>query len=344
MSAIFLRPRLFGGRFDNHRIPLELLKDFAAFEEMVVSFAKWKYLQEHPERERVPRGFANSIELALVGVEKGSAIPIILMTIALESQVTNARYFENARDEIIHAIASIHQGGQPEIPPNLLSFFDRFGRSLRQDEGIELTRADGVQVVFNQAVRHELLRASQIEDWSEEMTVRGRVSEVDQGRAGFELELRGGLRISAPLTLQHSDIVLQALSEYRTGTVVALQGVVMRNRANRLVRVESIEDVTILDPLDVALRLEELSDLKDGWLDGRGFAPSWAGLQWLVYAFEKNYDISLPLPYLYPTPEGGIRAEWSLNDQEISLEIDLETRKGAFHALSLQDEIGRAHV
>ena len=40
----------------------------------------------------------------------------------------------------------------------------------------------------------------------------------------------------------------------------------------------------------------------------------------------------LPLPYIYPTPEGGIQAEWSLDGREIEVEIDLNTREGECHS------------
>jgi hypothetical protein len=36
----FLTPRLVGDRFEGHAIPLEVLKDFAVLEEMIVEVAK----------------------------------------------------------------------------------------------------------------------------------------------------------------------------------------------------------------------------------------------------------------------------------------------------------------
>ena len=34
---------------------------------------------------------------------------------------------------------------------------------------------------------------------------------------------------------------------------------------------------------------------------------------------------------MYPTPEGGIQAEWTFNSTEISLEIDLDQKTGDWH-------------
>ena len=62
----FLSPRLVGERFSGHAIPLEVLRDLAVLEEMLVETAKWEYLHEHPGRQRIPRGFTNEIGRAHV--------------------------------------------------------------------------------------------------------------------------------------------------------------------------------------------------------------------------------------------------------------------------------------
>ena len=46
----------------------------------------------------------------------------------------------------------------------------------------------------------------------------------------------------------------------------------------------------------------------------------------------------LPLPYLYPTAEGGVRAEWSLKPFELSCDIDIDTQVGIWHALNLDND------
>lgn len=65
-AIAFLSPRLEGDRFNEHAIPLELLKDLAVLEEMVIEVAKWWYLQDHKDRRRTPRGFTDGIALSLL--------------------------------------------------------------------------------------------------------------------------------------------------------------------------------------------------------------------------------------------------------------------------------------
>ena len=75
--------------------------------------------------------------------------------------------------------------------------------------------------------------------------------------------------------------------------------------------------------------------MKDGWYDGRGLAPTAEGLDWLSWAFNEHYPDNVGLPSVYPVAEGGVRLEWSIGPRDISLEIDLQTRAGAWHALDL---------
>lgn len=343
MNQEFLKPRLEGERFNEHTIPLELLKDFAALEEMLIEVAKWKFRQAHPDSKRTQRNFSKGLELHLAGVEEGSAIPAIVLMFAGLFPAENAVYFEQARTEIIDAIASAEQGVTPKLPTNLLSYFDRFGRGLRDGEAMEFSGAHGT-VRLNPEVRKRLIRSAQVDVWTEEVALRGKISEADQARRSFELELRDGTKLKAPLTDQHLDPVLDAFRGYREGTYVLIQGIAKKDRQDRLKEFETVEHVSLLDPLDVTLRLEELVDLKDGWLDGKGRALAPEKLHWLTGSFDNYFDADLPLPHLYPTPEGGIQAEWSLGDWEASLEINLDDQTGEYQALNLSDRRSQEQI
>jgi len=104
---------------------------------------------------------------------------------------------------------------------------------------------------------------------------------------------------------------------------------------NRELNGNVIKPVTPPDHLGVHTRLDEFRQLKDGWHEGSGQALSQTGLDWLSQTFAQQYPAQLPLPYLYPTAEGDIQAEWSLQGYEVTVEIDLEARKGCWHALHM---------
>ena len=333
----FLIPRLTGKRFDDHTLPLEILKDFAALEEMIVEVAEWKFLQEHSDRKRV-RNFSKDLELHLSGVEPGSSKPVFVLAFLGLFPSVNAKYFEQARTEIISAIAQAAQGQTPNLPPQFLSYFDRFGRGLREDERMEFDGGNNAIVALTPDVRKRLVKSSKVEVWTEELTLRGRICEMDQAKGSFHLELKDGTKLQAPTADQHLATVLEAFNDYRNGANVLLQGVVKKDRQDHMKSFESVEHISLLDPLDVTLRLEEIADLKDGWLDGKGIAPNPEKLRWLAKAFDNSFKADLPLPHLYPTPEGNIQAEWSLKDWEVTLEIDLTTHQAMYQAICMAEQ------
>ena len=100
--------------------------------------------------------------------------------------------------------------------------------------------------------------------------------------------------------------------------------------------------------MDIDRRLDELRELEDGWADGMQAASDWGngygkapcaeGLDWLAAQFTAHYDEELPKPYLYPMPEGGVQAEWSIGLNAPSLEIDLETHVAEWHNLNFDTD------
>lgn len=340
----FLKPRLTGKRFEGHAIPLEFLKDLAVLEEMIVEVAKWQFLKEHTERKRSPRGFTEGIELKLTAVEEGSAVAVISLIVAANSlfPLENQAYFEQARDAIVSVIDAARQNKPitEHFPEKALGYFDRMGRSLRSGEAIEFdTPSHSTPVRLTKEIRRKLVLASSaVKELTEEISIRGVIPEADQDDMTFEIQLIDGRKVRAPMATQHLDTILEAFNGYKDGSRVHIQGVGKFNRNERLQGLESIEQITLLDPLDIPARLDELRSLQDGWLDGKGVAPSTAGLDWLANAFDSKYPEDLPLPFVYPTADGGVRAEWSMEPYELSLEIDLSKKTGAWHQLKMDTD------
>lgn len=81
--------------------------------------------------------------------------------------------------------------------------------------------------------------------------------------------------------------------------------------------------------------LYKLTQLTDGWFDGfYGKHINESPLTDLIQIFEKFYDKKLTLPAIFPTIDGNIQFEWSLNDYEISLYVEIESKKGELYLLN----------
>lgn len=85
-------------------------------------------------------------------------------------------------------------------------------------------------------------------------------------------------------------------------------------------------------------RVEELKQLKTGWLDGEGKPIPSDGLDWLSHQFRGHYPVDLPLPRLFPTVGGHVLAEWGRVDNcpwSVSFEIDLGTKLAKYNRTNI---------
>ena len=119
---------------------------------------------------------------------------------------------------------------------------------------------------------------------------------------------------------------------------IRINGTGRFTRSNSLQQIERVEHVAILDPLDIRVRIDELKQLRAGWLDGKGVPLAPEGLDWLADSFDLRYPQTLPLPCLFPTPEGHVLIEWQHKTWAPSLEIDLDNRMARWHVLNLETD------
>lgn len=347
----FLLPKLVGSRFEDHAIPLEILGDLTVLEGMIIEVAKWRYLVENPDRRRSPRNFSEGISLHLTAVDEGSAIAVIGLALNIGKSNGNLpqarliKYFEQAKVAIINAIAAVGENKSPTLylPQRGLAYFDRLGRSLREGEAIEFpTDKPESPARLTKENRLKLLRAAEVEARSEEIHIRGSVHAIDQLAMSFELTLQDGCKIPGSIDQPHYETMLEAFNGFRRGVKVQIDGVGSYNRSDRLQKIESIDRINILDPLDISTQLDALKKLKDGWYDGKGLAPEDDGLEWLAQALNEYDWDNLTLPYIYPVTEGGVRMEWSLGPEDVSLEIDLHNHSGDWHRFNLETDAEEA--
>jgi hypothetical protein len=88
-------------------------------------------------------------------------------------------------------------------------------------------------------------------------------------------------------------------------------------------------------PMRKAERCMELRDLATGWLDGEGVPPPSDLLELVGDWLETHQHKGLQQPRLYPTPQGGVEAEWRIGRVELSIEFDPDNGLAEWHQLDL---------
>ena len=64
-------------------------------------------------------------------------------------------------------------------------------------------------------------------------------------------------------------------------------------------------------------------------------------MKWFRDAWAALDRDALPLPFIYPTEDGGIQLEWTLGELAVSAEVDLKERKAEVCVVNLSTKASR---
>lgn len=179
---------------------------------------------------------------------------------------------------------------------------------------------------------------------SKKVVLRGWVSKIDEKATSFQFQPIYGDKVSAFGPEEIFDDLNRILKDSADDARLQVTGTGVYRR-DKLQHLMQVEDIRPLDQLDVVAQLDDLRNLTYGWADGMqhpsdwgsgyGKAPSHEGLDWLADRLVRVYPDDLPLPRIYPTPEGGAQMEWTIGSFDISLEVNLEDRAGEWSWVDL---------
>jgi len=348
-EKIFLKPKLEGHRFDDHTLPVSMLEDFSAFEELVFELAKKIYLEKNPSRKRVPKGFTENVYLKLSNIEEGSTIPKILIaavtsltspTIPIQN-AENFSYFEQAREKVFELVENVNAGKSIEIETKFLNYFNRIGKNLEEGETIDFLNepSSSRNIKFNKNTRRKiLLSRNENLEYSEKIKENILIPSIDKKNQIFKIEINGNI-IECPFTKDFQETILTAFQEYENKTLVSIKATGVFNENNKLIHIEDIESMDILDPFDISVRLSELSKLEDKWYDGiNGKALNNERLELFKNYFENYFNNDLTLPAIFPTINGDIVLEWKKDYNEISLDVNLSNFNSSLFYFEMQND------
>lgn len=337
MKTDFSQPRFTGARFDEHTLPVDVARDLAAYEALIVELAKHLYLKDHPDRQRVPKGFASSFRLDIERIDKGSTKPLLALVLSGVLALTGGEQdcFVQARDLIADCIAAPENALPPDFPNELLVHFNQLGRSLREDEALELPlRKGGNAARLTQEKRKRLVLAAE-QVYERDISLNGYIEEVDFAKSTFRLKLADGGQITVPMpdSFQNAARTYGGRSRHQVNVI----GVGTYDSWDRLQKVVSVDSLDVIKNFAISARFDEISQLENGWFEGAGLAPNADKLALVSETLIANYPDKLPLPQIAPKQDGNLLLEWKA-EGDPSLDIDLVASHASFHAFGANGE------
>ena len=330
MKTEFSQPKFTGTRFDEHTLPVDVARDLAAYESLIVDLAKHLYLTDHPDRQRVPKGFASNYHLDIERIDGGSAKPILVLVLsgALALAGGERDYFDKARDLVSECIAAPESALPENFPKEFLVHFNQLGRSLREGEALELPRQGTESAVLTPDKRKKLVLAAD-RVYEKEVDLLGSIAEVDWERSTFRLRLADGSQANVPMP----DSFHNKAREYggKSRHLVALKGVGTYDSWDRLQKLVSVESLEIVKNYVIATRMDELAQMQAGWFEGQGVALDTDKLAIVADKLVSDFPERLMLPTIVPTQDGNLLLEWAA-DGSPSLDVFLASLRASFHA------------
>jgi hypothetical protein len=338
MADPFARLHLTGGRFDTPGMPLEALVELARYRDLILGVARAIFLQDNPDRQRMPRGFYDRLDLRLNVVEEGSVTPVVERRLPDGAFVSTDDYFTRARDIISHAVEVAAADDAPllALPPDTLVLFNPFGQTLRSSEAIELRTADASSgPTYTSETRRRLLLSSR-KTFTQEVQGIAWVHEVDGNAMSCRVRLKTGPSwpVAAPLDEVTFSSAKAALEPNGEGPPVRVFGVGVFDAGEQLLRLDSIQAIDPLDDdfLQLDARLDEIATLNAGWLDGEGVSPDVGAVERARALLAELLAFEVPRPRVFATVDGGVQAEWTVGELEISLTFESD---GGLYAVSV---------
>ena len=343
------RLRYVGARFNGRRLPVDVVGDLPAFRELVVAFARVEWYRQNANRKRLPKGFDSSLSLDLVGIEDGSAIPVLKW-----NRETTAALFPGFSSQLEDVIAAAFErvvllfreadvGKYPtSMRPAQIAALNKLGANLRGEERIEFQARNnnvGEPAFVDQRVRKALISglrdrySAQIEDIG---MLRGCVvsKEATEGTGHIVVQTDSHGEFTIPL----DDETIRAEFDGNIGQPIEINVQAALNRQGGIANVSEVRSVSLIDEQIAARldrcreRLDQVAKLSDGWQDGTGSAPTGAAIASAKRLLNLRFALS-DLYKIYPSFEGGVLFEFATKRWDLSVEFHHD---GAVHMFGVE--------
>lgn len=211
--------RFEGPMFEDHCLEVNSLSELIAYKKILLETAKELWRANNPERERLPKGFEDSIRIKFRELGKGStAVPLLREVVYPDGELPFMVEDELDRaaeiiEETVEA-AGNNNALPMDLPKRVVPLFESFGKSLNREDSIFLkSPRRSHEVQYSIPVRENLLE--RIEDkYHDNVDIIGEVRAADIDGYNFTLRLDNGTKVPGKFEPEQEDTFTNALKEH----------------------------------------------------------------------------------------------------------------------------------
>lgn len=244
--------RLHGATDSDSHLLVSELPELVQYQKIIAEAARALFLHEHPERQRVLRGFGDRLQMGFSAIRSGSTV-IPLEVFDMPPPVFGDIAVENYVDRAVAATTRTYrnaaEGKKPvdRLPASVLHLMEDFGSSLPEGHWVEIVPAlaphNSAEVTRPIREAVAALLPGRIED---EATVEGEVTRADVVARRFVIRLPTGRAMEAPFDADDERRVTEALRDHDERRV-RVRGKALVESTGLAVRFVSVDGIQFVD-------------------------------------------------------------------------------------------------
>ena len=210
-----------GPSFEDHGIELNVLAELIQYKRILIETAKELWRKRHPERERLPKGFEETVRIKFYEICASSAAVPLYREIEYED---NQMLFDfEAEDELYDAAKLIESGFDcinsedplpEEFPKNVVPLFDNFGKTLRRDDYIQSQSSKRDKPAnYTQNTRERLINLFD-HDYEDVVDILGEIRLADLDGLNFAIRMNNGTKVIGKFHQEHEPKIIEALRNH----------------------------------------------------------------------------------------------------------------------------------
>jgi hypothetical protein len=240
-----------GGRFADHGIDLDVLPDLLCYREILVEVAKELWRRNHPDKERLPKNFEDSLSLKFYEVRHNCATIPLERRIETDGQKAFVETSEDELDDAVQLVAqtidavSTDQAFPADFPKGLIHLFSDYGKTLRDDEYIEQIPAGATTATrYDHRVRERF--ANWIDaTYDDSVDLVGEVTMARVRKPRVAIALDDGHEVEAQFRPEDEEVITTALQKHTTARL-RIVGQGQFTSDGRLQRITSVSQLELL--------------------------------------------------------------------------------------------------
>lgn len=240
-----------GPRFDDAGLELDVLSELLAYRKLLIETAKELWRGENPDRQRLPKGFEESIRLKFYSIESGSTVVPIKRVVSHDDSLLfepapRADEIDEAAQLIDETIAAVSEDRPipDRMPKSALPLLAALGENLREDESIQTRSVRSTKPAeFTRETRKRVERLLEAV-YEDRVEIVGEVRSADVDQRNFAIRDSTGVKIPAKFRPEHEAEITDALHDHASCRI-SITGIgelsARDGSLRRIVRVDQLE-------------------------------------------------------------------------------------------------------